>query len=103
MNNINLFLQNEQPENINQAVIGYDALFYGYIVKSWFGNDLNSRYEDYNKMLIYHCVMFYKECWDMRCQITNDEEKQRNRVENWYRNKWNAARNNKYPKIQNFA
>ena len=39
----------------------------------------------------------------MRCQIVNDKEKQRNRVENLYLNEWDAARNNEYPEIWNFT
>ena len=53
LNDIMLFLQNEQLQHTNQVLIGCDTLFRGYIVKNQIRSEQNNQYKDYNKVIAY--------------------------------------------------
>ena len=64
---------------------------------------VNNKYEDYNKIIVYECVKYYSMCQEHQCKIMQDVELHIKRYKNWYRNEWEAARNNAHPQIRNYA
>ena len=70
INDIYNFLTYRNPQGTNQVLIGYKALFKGYIVRNWVGAELSNRFEDYNKIIIVKYIQYYSRCWTQRCNIT---------------------------------
>ena len=97
------FLNNKISYQTNQVIISYEALFKGYIVKNWVEADINNKYEDYNKIIVYECVKYYSICWEQRCTIAQNEDIQLMRYREWHKKEWEEARNNAHPQIRNYA
>ena len=77
----------EEEYITNQHLIGMKFLFRGFSIKVWKGtNFAEGKYKYVNKILVKHCVQFYKECWDHRNEIKHDPQAQRERAIKWYRN-----------------
>ena len=57
-----LFLQMRSANRMNQAILRYKSLFQGFIIKNWQSVELSNRDEDYNKIIIKYCVLYYKKC-----------------------------------------
>ena len=88
MEDILRYLDREEIEEYetNQEMIGIVSLFRGYAVKVWKGIDFSSRkYHCLNKILIEHCVLYYKKCWDHRNKVLHDEGKQKQCALEWYK------------------
>ena len=64
VNEIESYLQSGIVNRINQTIIGFNSLFCGFIVKNWNSMELNSKFEDYNKIIIKYCIFYYKLCWE---------------------------------------
>jgi hypothetical protein len=60
---ISQFLQGENLVNTNQALIGYDGLFHGFVIKIWRESIDSNSFEDLNKVLSYYYVMYYVKFW----------------------------------------
>ena len=45
---------------------------------------VSRKYRNLNKILVRHCVLFYKKCWDDRNEAYHDIDRQRNRIRRWY-------------------
>ena len=73
------YLEYEEDEDeyeTNQWLIGMKELFRGYIVKVWFGININSDiYRALNKVVVRKCVEFYVKCWKYRNEAYHDIEK----------------------------
>jgi len=83
------YVRNEEEGEYksNQQYVGMKELFRGYIVKVWFGTQFNSlKYHNLNKIIAKKCVEYYLKCWKERNEEYKNEEKQRQRIINWYRN-----------------
>ena len=79
--------EDEEEYTTNQHMVGMKYLFRGFIVKTWKGVNLSTNmYKILNKIVVYHCVMYYKKCWDHRNKAYHNEAIQRERVIKWYRN-----------------
>ena len=69
----------------NQQYVGMKELFRGFVVKVWFGVQLNDpKYHHLNKIIVKKCVNYYLQCWKDRNEDHMNEEKQRTRVLRWY-------------------
>ena len=82
-----IYLENGEEEEYttNQQMIGMRYLFRGFIVKTWKGvNFTEKKYRNLNKIVMHHCVIYYKKCWDHRNKSYHDEAIQRQRVLKWY-------------------
>ena len=78
MEDILRYLDGEEIEEYetNQEMIGIVSLFRGYAVKVQKDVDFSSRkYHCLNKILIEHCVSYYKKCLDHRNKVLHDEGK----------------------------
>ena len=75
VNEIESYLCSGIANRINQTIISFDSLFHGFIAKNQSGMEVNSKFEDYNKIIIKHYVLYYKLCWEQRNEIANDIEK----------------------------
>ena len=59
-------------------------LFRGYVVKVWFGINMNSDiYRALNKVVVKKCVEFYVKYWKHRNEAYHDTEKQKKRIKSW--------------------
>ena len=57
--------EDEEEYTTNQHMVGMKYLFRGFIVKTWKGANLSTNmYKILNKIVVYHCIMYYKKCWD---------------------------------------
>ena len=75
----------EDEYETNQQYIGVDQLFRGFVVKDWQEANFHStKYRILNKILVYHSVHHYNECWKHRNEAYHDPIKQRNRMLEWY-------------------
>ena len=73
-----VYLENGDPEEYetSQQYIGIDQLFQGFVVRDWKGSDfLCNKYGVLNKILVYHSVIFYKDCWKHRNEEYHDQVK----------------------------
>ena len=62
-------------------------LFHGMVVKCLIGDDFNNSDDrKCNKVMMKESVLFYSECWLDRCKASHDEEKQKERLKQWYDN-----------------
>ena len=59
LDDIKEYLNGRQTFHTNQQLIGYDALFRGYIIKNWLETECNNYYEDYNRIIINYCIRYY--------------------------------------------
>ena len=57
---IEVFLRTDIAVNTNQAIIGFAALFQGFIIRNQSGVELNSKFEDYNRIIVKHYVYYYR-------------------------------------------
>ena len=90
------FLEKEEVEeyDTNQIIVGMRSLFRGCIVKVWKGSDFLLKKCYYlNKILVKHCVNYYKICWDHRNEILHDKRMQKQRAVEWYEKIKNLNRN----------
>lgn len=47
----------------SQNVIGFKMLFRGYVVRDWFGGNVEeTKYEKMNKVIVQSCVKLYNKC-----------------------------------------
>ena len=60
INKIKVFLRMGMAMNINQAIIGFATLFQGFILRNWSSVELNSKFEDYNRIIVKYCVYYYR-------------------------------------------
>ena len=100
------FLEGENVEeyDTNQIMVGMKSLFRGYVVKVWKGANFSSKkYYCLNKILVRHCVNYYKTCWDHRNEILYDEVKQKERATEWYEKMKDQIENNEPMQVKLFA
>ena len=75
----------DEEYSTNQHMVGMRHHFRGFIVKTWKGvNFSDTTYRKLNKIVMRHCVMCYKKCWDHRNESYHDETIQRQRVMKWH-------------------
>ena len=101
-----VYLDKEDEENYttNQHMIGMHQLFRGYMVKVWKGvNFSDDKYKVMNKILIRHCVKYYKTCWDHRNEEYHNETTQRRRIIQQYHNIKNHVENNAPMQVKTFV
>ena len=91
---IEVFLRIGQANRTNQAIIGFDSLFQGFIIYNQNRIKVNSRFEDYNKIIINHYILYYKQCWDHRNIIANDKYKKAERIRTQYIEEFREAQRN---------
>ena len=75
VNEIESYLQSGIANRTNQTIISFDSLFRRFIIKNWSGMEVNSKFEDCNKITIKQHVLYYELCWEQRNEIANDVEK----------------------------
>jgi len=100
-----VYLDKEDEENYttSQHMVGMDQLFRGYVVKVWKGaNFSDGKYKEMNKILIRHCVKYYKTCWDHRNEEYHNETKQRRRILQWYQNIKSHVESNEPMQVKTF-
>ena len=100
------YLEEEEEEEYDttQEFIGFKHLFQGIVIRDWKGTDLRCRkYRKLNKILVKHCVMFYKKCWDDRNELYHDIDRQRNRICKWYEKIKEHVRENEPVEVKTFA
>ena len=62
VNDIWIFIRNERdPEcKTNQGDFGVKWVFYGIIVRAWFGTNFRvTKYGSYNRIIIWYCLNYY--------------------------------------------
>ena len=82
-----MYLENGDEEEYatNQLVVGMSYFFRGFITKVWKGVNFSSEnYRQLNKIVIRHCVQYYKLCWDNRNEALHNESMQRQHAIQWY-------------------
>jgi len=99
---IEVFLRMGTAVNTNQAIISFAALFQGFIVRNWSSVEFSSKFEDYNRIIVKYCVCYYRQCWEHRNSITNDEQKQAERIRTWYAEEFREVQNNSHLYIARF-
>ena len=68
----------EDEHMTNQHVIGMSSLFRGFATNVWKGVNFASRnYRQLNEILMRHCVLCCKTCWDNRNEEYHNKMKQR--------------------------
>ena len=95
--NIRIFLVNQEEELItNQKYIGFRNLFHRYIVKVQQGTNFSeSKYKEYNRILVQLCTKYYIIYWKNRCKNFHNKDFQRNRIKEWYqKEKHNVLKSN---------
>ena len=78
--------EEEEEYKTNQYMIGMRYLFRGYVVKSQKSvNFAHNNYTKLNKILIKHCIYYYKKYQDHRNEMHHNPEVQKKRVLEWYK------------------
>ena len=97
----------EEDYETNQHLIGMSNLFRGFIIKVWKDVNLNSydseKCKKVNKIVIRHCVMHYKLCWDDRNEALHDDGMQRQRAMQWCNKVKKHVEHNKPRSVKLFA
>ena len=57
-------------------------LFRGFFAADWFGEKSNN-FNQFNRIIIKECVMFYNECWRSRNTIYHSKEVQMRVLAEW--------------------
>ena len=103
INNIKFFLYRREANQMNQALIRYNTLFQRYIIHNWVGTDNSNRFEDLNKIIIYHYMYFYQKCWTNRNEIAHDDKRQKEQFVEWYKSLLNEGKSDRHSEIRKYA
>ena len=94
MNDVEVFindtidvLQGTNSGRGTQALVGHDMLFRGFIVKDWFGGNINqTKYHNVNKIIVKESVTYYGKCWKDRNEVAANPTIRRDRKMIWLNN-----------------
>ena len=85
LSDIKKYFNGDRDYVTSQAVLGFDKIFIGYIVKDWYRDDENCEsYHEFNRIIVKKSVEFYNKCWDHRNSCMNQKELKRKMVMDWY-------------------
>ena len=104
LSDIKKYLNGDREYVTSQAVIGFDKIFRGCVVKDWCGDDVNCEScQEFNRVIVKKSVEFYNKYWDHRYSCMNQKELKRKLVMDWHEKAKQEALNSEYPQVGKYV
>ena len=104
IDDVEKYMTNREDYCTMQQVLGHDMIFRGFIVKDWFGKNVNAhKYGKHNKAITKLCVQYYWMCWKERNEIMNKKEIKSKNVLEWFDGEVEKAKIHKSKNVRRYV